>query len=253
MPSPDFDTLQIGGIVISAKGGKTAPITQSDSGWAHWDPKETLQVVMEPGAYQDAAATRVNLMLRPNAAQQAELEELDKWVLAYATKNSERFFGKALSATQVKERYLPCLKASDKYPPTLRVKMNLEGIGKTLLDTGRRGNGGTQELGGLHNPGHHSPKGPLADALPVRDHHGTDRRSCLRASEGMSLQVARSSVQFFVLCLRNVNQFGSETIIWSVSFSSRQSSVQCLGGQAWRRTISHAPAANPNQEASTAQ
>ena len=135
MPSPDFDTLQIGGIVISAKGGKTAPITQGDCGWAHWDPKETLQVVMEPGAYQDAAATRVNLMLRPNAAQQAELEELDKWVLAYAAKNSERFFGKTLSAAQVKDRYLPCLKASDKYPPTVRVKMNLEGIGKTRFWT----------------------------------------------------------------------------------------------------------------------
>ena len=63
MAAPDVSTLQLGEIVVSGKGSKTAPI--------HCNGNEvvlTLEapIAFEPSAYGDAdkSATRVNLVLR---------------------------------------------------------------------------------------------------------------------------------------------------------------------------------------------
>ena len=66
MTSADYgEWLQIGSIVTNAKGAKSAPITEYGATKpAFWKSQETMHVVLEPGAYQDPNATRVNLMLR---------------------------------------------------------------------------------------------------------------------------------------------------------------------------------------------
>ena len=135
-PADYGEWLQIGSIVTNAKGAKSAPITEIGTTQpAFWKSHEGMHAVLEPGAYQDPNATRVNLMLRLTEQQEDSLKDLDNWCLDYATKNAERLFGKPLPPEQVKARYVPCVKASDMYPSTIRVKMNLTGLGATRFWT----------------------------------------------------------------------------------------------------------------------
>ena len=131
-PAEYGEWLQIGSIVTNTKGGKSAPITEyGNTKPAFWKSQEPMHAVLEPGAYNEPNATRVNLMLRLTEEQEKSLQELDNWCLDYAIQNAEKLFGKSLPAEQVKTRYVPCVKTSEMYPSTIRVKMNLTGLGAT--------------------------------------------------------------------------------------------------------------------------
>jgi len=129
-PAEYGEWLQIGSVAVSAKGAKSAPITEyGTTKPAFWKSHENMYVVLEPGAYNDHNATKVNLMLRLTEAQENSLMDLDNWCLDYAVKNSERLFGKTLPVEQVRARYVPRVKTSEMYQSTIRVKMNLTGLG----------------------------------------------------------------------------------------------------------------------------
>ena len=103
-----------------------------ENGPALWQPDEAMQPVFEPKVFNDDRdATRVNLVLQPTAEQEADLRSLDEWCLATVAKQSEQLFGKALTVEQLAPCYQPCLKTSEKYPPNLRVKVNLSGTNAT--------------------------------------------------------------------------------------------------------------------------
>lgn len=133
MPPSAFDAtiLQIGSVATSGKGAKSAPISLPGDKPAYWQPKVPLLACYEPSAYQNADATRVNAVLRPAAEHEAELKALDEWCLSFVAENSERLVGRAQSIEQLSGLYQPCLRTSDKYPPSVRVKMNLQGFSAT--------------------------------------------------------------------------------------------------------------------------
>ena len=84
-PAEYGEWLQIGSIVTNAKGGKSAPITEHGATKpAYWKSQEAMHAVLEPGAYNEPNATRVNLMLRLTEEQEKSLQELDNWCLYYA-------------------------------------------------------------------------------------------------------------------------------------------------------------------------
>ena len=70
----------------------------------------------------------MNLTLRTTSEHEKELQTLDDWCLEYVAKNCERLLGSSVTPSQLKERYQPILKTSEKYPTSIRVKMNLEGF-----------------------------------------------------------------------------------------------------------------------------
>ena len=128
-----FQDLQIGTLVTSSKGAKMAFISRENAP-AMWLPDDTMQPVFEPKVFEDGSkngTTRLNLVLQPSAEQESTLKSLDEWCLAAVAKQSEQLFGKSLTLEQLTQCYQPCLKASDKYPPNLRVKLNLFGANAT--------------------------------------------------------------------------------------------------------------------------
>ena len=123
------DDLQIGALVTSSKGAKMAFIS-CENAPALWLPSDAMLPVFEPKPFEEDA-TRINLVLQPTPEQEAELKSLDDWCLSTVAKRSEQLFGKVLTLEQLAPCYQPCLKTSDKYPPNLRVKVNLSGTNAT--------------------------------------------------------------------------------------------------------------------------
>ena len=124
-----FEDLQIGALVTSSKGAKMAFISRENTP-AMWIPGDTMQPVFEPKVFEDGT-TRLNLVLQPTPEQESTLKSLDEWCLATVAQQSEQLFGKSLTLEQLTQCYQPCLKVSDKYPPNLRVKLNLSGANAT--------------------------------------------------------------------------------------------------------------------------
>ena len=121
--------IQIGDVVVSAKGAKIAPITTNGHP-VYWQPKDALGVVFPPGTYQDDGnKTRLTVTLKPTAEQIYELTELDEKIVQQCLLNVDRLFGKALTEAQIRERYQGAVRLSEKYPASTRLKMNTEGPG----------------------------------------------------------------------------------------------------------------------------
>ena len=130
--SIDLTKLEILEPVNSAKGGKTATIYHSHCGPILWQPAD-MQVVFEPGTYSGEPASRVDLVVRPQADAREMLERLDDFFVSYVTEHSEQILGKKLPRPEVEARYNPCLKAKENYAPTAKLKMNLSGKGQVRL------------------------------------------------------------------------------------------------------------------------
>jgi hypothetical protein len=121
----DLSQLSVADPVVSGRGAKSAKI-----GYL-WAPGP-MRVIFEPSAFNNEAANRVNLCFAADGAAQ-ELDDLDSWVVNYVEKHSERLLGKKLTVGEVQNRYQPCLKRSDRYASSFKVKLTLEGPGRTML------------------------------------------------------------------------------------------------------------------------
>ena len=130
----DLSALTLGSVVTSGKGAKLAPLTDKGAP-VIWAPPGFRGVAFEPKPYLGGEEkNRVNLVLRASDLEE-QLRAIDDWVVSAVATASEELLGKALSAEQVRDRYTPLLKESDKYPATFRLKMNLHGRTATKLWT----------------------------------------------------------------------------------------------------------------------
>ena len=129
MATIDFDCLQLGDVFMSGKGAKSVPFLYGKNPVV-WQPESSLTVAYEPGVFSGEESARVNICFRLQTDVEEALVQLDEWVVEQATKASERLFGKAMNEDQIRAKYQPALKTSDKgYPPVLRAKMNVSGKG----------------------------------------------------------------------------------------------------------------------------
>ncbi len=128
----DLSQLEILDPVTSAKGGKMASIFYKGEGLVLFQPAD-LQVVFEPGTFSGEPASRVDLVVRPQPETRQALEELDDFIISYATEHGERLLGKRLPLAEVQGRYIPCLKHKDGFASTCKLKMNLEGKGPVRI------------------------------------------------------------------------------------------------------------------------
>ncbi len=106
----------------------------------------TLPILRSPfdaSAYNDEAATRVNLSLEVDSENKDIVdwcEALDTWVLQYCSKNSRRLFCKDyLSTSELRPLYYSSLKANEKYGTHLfKMKMN-KGMGRYAVRIWNKG------------------------------------------------------------------------------------------------------------------
>jgi hypothetical protein len=122
MATIDFAALSIADTVTSGKG-KSAQISYNGAP-VYWKPGD-LQVAFEPGAFNGEPASRVNMVFRATPVQDT-LTSLDMFIVNYVHLAAARILGKEATKDEVKSRYVPCLKTSDKYEPTFKCKVNLE-------------------------------------------------------------------------------------------------------------------------------
>ena len=133
MATVDFDRLSLGEITTTGKGARSVPFLYGKDA-VIWQPASAMTVAYEPGVFSGEDTARVNICFRPPSDVQDALVQLDEWVVEHGTKNSERLFGRALTEEQIRARYAPSLKISDKgYPPILRAKMNVAGKGQVKI------------------------------------------------------------------------------------------------------------------------
>jgi len=111
----------------NAKGQKTAAIVRKGQP-AWWTFASPVVPLFQPSAYQGVVTTpdasqRLTLCLSAQPDVMAEAEALDEWGVQYAVENSEKLFSKKLTLEQVKDRYTPIVKKTEKYPPYLKIKV----------------------------------------------------------------------------------------------------------------------------------
>ena len=88
---------------------------------------EYLEIPFEPSAFNDSEANRVTLCLNPSPSLCDTISALDEWCIQTLCANPTNLLGIQLSPEQIKDRYVSCLRTSEKGYQTLRAKMNKSG------------------------------------------------------------------------------------------------------------------------------
>ena len=129
MTTLDIATLAFTQITTNSKGAKTLPALCNNGDPVTWQIADILECPFDASAYNDVdnTANRVTLCVTPSAHVCATIAALDAWCIQTLAQNPSVLLGVQLSPEQVKERYVSCLKTSEKGYATLRTKMNRAG------------------------------------------------------------------------------------------------------------------------------
>ena len=116
-------------LTTNAKGAKTLPAFCTNCDAVTWQFSDPMEVPFEASAYNDpdGLANRVTLCVTPSAHLNSTIEALDAWCIQTLSQNPTTLLGVQLTPEQVKERYVSCLKTSDKGYTTLHTKMSTNG------------------------------------------------------------------------------------------------------------------------------
>ena len=125
MPTLETNTLSLGELQISSKGAKQIQLFSRDAPLVF--RPGALRVQWQPKAFNDPDASRVAICFQSNEEVESYLQALDSWVIKTLALASKKYFGQDLSESQLKERYTPAIKVSQKGYAHLRAKMNLAG------------------------------------------------------------------------------------------------------------------------------
>ena len=123
----DFSSLALGDVATTGKGAKQIPLSIGGDSVV-WKPRDALNVLFEPSAYNQPDATRVNLCLSVTPAVAASLAELDEFCINTLAAESSRLLGSQLSVQDVRNRFQPTLRTHEASgSQSLRLKMNFSG------------------------------------------------------------------------------------------------------------------------------
>ena len=110
----DTSNLAFSTILTNAKGAKQLPALYKDGEPVIWQPNEYVEIPFEPSAFNDEAANRVTLCVSPSVSMCEAIKALDEWCIETLVKNATTLICVRLTADQVRERYMSCLKTSEK-------------------------------------------------------------------------------------------------------------------------------------------
>ena len=122
----DVSNLSLGDLVTSKRGIKSLPLSCADKPVV-WKP-DAQNIAFEPKSFNND--DRMNLVMQASPAAIETLRALDEQIVQQCFADSQRIFGKSLTLDEVRLRYNPCLKLSDKgYETTFKAKIALTGTG----------------------------------------------------------------------------------------------------------------------------
>ena len=124
MATPISD-ISLGEATTSSKGAKAIPLVVP----LILQPGP-LRVVWKPSAFQQPDASRVNICFALDDAASAYFQTVDMALLKLLSDDPKKYFGQPLTYEQIRERYQPAIKVSEKGYTTLKAKMNLTGPAK---------------------------------------------------------------------------------------------------------------------------
>ena len=123
----DISQLAFGVIGTTAKGGKQLPALYKDGEPVAFSPEEFHSIPFEPSAYNDSEAQRVTFCVTPSVDLCDQIEALDEWCIETLCKNPVPLLGVQMTPDQIKDRYVSCLRTSEKGYKIVRSKINLSG------------------------------------------------------------------------------------------------------------------------------
>ena len=128
MANIDLTTLCMGDVVTNLKGAKTIPLSANGAPIV-WTP-DFCQVAFQPSAFGGEDVSRVNLVMKVSEEVICALTALDFYIMGLLSVNSVKIFGKDMTIDEVKARFSPSIKTSDKgYSSSFKCKIVL-GEGK---------------------------------------------------------------------------------------------------------------------------
>lgn len=135
MSTLDTSAFSLGDVVVSGKGARQIPLLFGDGeSVITWCPRDAMQVLFEPSAFNDPSASRVNLCLSASPAIAQCLHDFHEWLVNTVALESKRLFGVALSVEDVRARMQPMLRTHEASgSQSLRVKLSLAGRSRVRL------------------------------------------------------------------------------------------------------------------------
>ena len=124
----DLASLVLGDVTTTGKGAKQIPLNTVDGEAVVWRPKDALNVLFEPSAYNAPDATRVNLCLSVSPAVVSCLQDFDNWCVTTLAAQSSKLLGSQLTVEEVRHRFQPTIRIHEASgSQSLRLKMNTTG------------------------------------------------------------------------------------------------------------------------------
>ena len=137
--------VELGDLSFNKQGGKFFPLRGTGVRAPEWSSAEWLKILWHPSGFKDPDARRVSLSLEADEGIKTLFrgveEHLVRSLAALSIKDS-RLFGKVLTETEVKERFLSCLKTNARCDAFLKTKMDWDRVriwgpkGEKLEDPG---------------------------------------------------------------------------------------------------------------------
>ena len=124
----DLASLALGDVTTTGKGAKQIPLNTVEGEPIIWRPKDALNVLFEPSAYNQPDATRVNLCLSVSPAVVSCLQDFDSWCVTTLAAQSSKLLGSQLTVEEVRHRFQPTIRIHEgSGNQSLRLKMNTTG------------------------------------------------------------------------------------------------------------------------------
>ena len=126
MASSSIDTaeLRLGDVFLTRHNAKIASIRDGNKDLV-LQPEEFLKVPFTPMNFDDNAATRLNLFLHPCRSLLEDVVSIDEWLIGYLADHSVEILKEQMNFDQVREKYISCIRHSDKgYAPTIKTKID---------------------------------------------------------------------------------------------------------------------------------
>ena len=124
----DIPQVVLSALFVTSKGAKQLFVLHQNGEPVVFQADEFLEILFEPSAFNDnGEANRVTLCLTPSPSLCDQIAALDEWCIQTLSANPTNLLGIQLSPEQIEDRYVSCLRTSEKGYQTLRVKMNKSG------------------------------------------------------------------------------------------------------------------------------
>ena len=114
LSSADVSQLAFSTLFITTKGSKQLPALYENGEPVAFQTDEFLEIPFEPSAFNDSEANRVTLCLTPSPSLCEQIAALDEWCIKTLSANPTNLLDIQLSPEQIKDRYVSCLRTSEK-------------------------------------------------------------------------------------------------------------------------------------------